>query len=106
MKYPATQFETLLTILKQFAVHFDLNSINPHSLHYMVFQQLSEGQTHNHLYCVEGGTLKRYFQLTEPEKLTAVKFIESDFDFQLYPSGCNDNHVETAMRNALKQLKN
>lgn len=106
MKYPLQQFEVLVNILKQLAVHFDLNSINPNALHYIVFQQLSEGQKHNQLYCIEGGTLKRQFQMTETEQQTAKKLIENDFDFKLYPEGCNDNHVETAVKKAVKLLTN
>lgn len=104
MKYPINQFEVLVNILKQFAVHFDLNSVHPCTLHYMAFQQVSEGQKHNYLFCVSG-TLKKYHSLTEEEKQTAVKFIETDFDFKLYPDGCNDSHIETAVKKALKQMQ-
>lgn len=103
MKYSAVQFEILLQVLKQFAVHFDLTSVHPCTLHYMAFQQLSEGQKHNSLYCVNG-TIKKQHQLTPLEHETATKFIDLDFDFKLYPSGCNDNHIETAVKKAIKQL--
>lgn len=106
MKYPIKQFNILIGLLKQLAVHIDLTSINPSSLHYIVYQQLSEGQTHNHLYCVDGATLKRYHQLTDVEKSTAQKLIqvENRTEFLLYPDGCNDAHIETAVKKALKQL--
>ena len=103
MKYPAEQFEVLLQVLKQFAVHFDLTSVHPCTLHYMAFQQLSEGQNHNSLYCVDG-KIKKQHQLTTLEIETAIKFIDLDFDFKLYPEGCNDNHTETAVKKAIKQL--
>ena len=106
MKYPQQQFNTLIEILKQLAVHIDLRSINPSTLHYIAYQQLCEGQTHNYLYCVEGATLKRYHQLTDVEKQTAQKLIqiEENIEFLLYPKGCNDTHIETAMKKALKSL--
>ena len=103
MKYSLIQFEELVKVLKQFAVHFDIKAINPNALHYMVYQQISEGQKHNALYCVNG-QIKKFHSLTELEKETARKFIESDFDFELYPSGCNDNHIETAVKKAVKSL--
>ena len=103
MKYPAKQFEELVNCLKKFAVYLNLKESNPHTLHYMVYQQYSEGQKHNHLYCTVNG-LKRFFQLNEEEKEDCIKFIVSDYDFQLYPNGCNDNHIETAMRKALKEM--
>ena len=104
MKYPATQFEVLLCVMKQLSVHMKLNNMSLSVIHYIVYQQLSDSQKHNHLYCIEGGILKRGFDLTENEKLTAIKFIENTFDFRLYPEKCNDTNVETAVRKALKQL--
>ena len=105
MKYPVNQFEVLVNILKQFAVHFDINAINVNSLHYKAYQQLSKNQKHNHLYCIEGGALKRLFKMNEDEKKTAVKFIENDFDFELYPNNCNDSHIETAVKKAIKSIQ-
>lgn len=106
MNYPINQFNILTESLKQLSVLIDLKTINPNALHFIVYQQFSEGQKHNQLYCVEGGTLKRYYQLTEQEKETAQKLLkfENDVEFLLYPDKCNDNHVETAVKKALKDL--
>ena len=103
MKYPLNQFEALISILKQFAVHFDIKAVNPSALHFMAYQQINKGQNHCALYCIDG-QLKKFHSLTELEIQTARKFIESDFDFELYPSGCNDSHVETAVKKAVKLL--
>lgn len=104
MKYPKQQFETLVDTLKVLSTHFELSSVHPCSLHYVVYQQASEGQKQNWLYCIEGGQLSRYHALTEEQKQTAIKWLNISPDFALYPEGCNDNHIETAVKNALKLL--
>jgi hypothetical protein len=104
MKYCTEQFEILKNTLKQLSSIYNLKESNLHTLHFIVYQQVcKEGQEHNKLY-VFGDKMKRYGNLTEQEKETFVKFIDIDYDFQLYPIGCNDNHIETAMKKALKEL--
>lgn len=105
MKYPVNQFRTLVEVLKQLSVLMDLTSVHPCALHYIVYQQFSPGQQHNHLWSTVNG-LKRFYQLTEEEKQDARKLIElkPENEFMLYPDGCNDNHVETAVKRALKEL--
>lgn len=103
MKYPQKQYDVLIDCLKQFAPLMNIDVINVHALHYIVYQQFSEGQTHNHLYCTVNG-LKRAYQLTELEKTDSRKLIEIKFDFKLYPDGCNDSHIETAMKRVIKEL--
>lgn len=106
MKYPKNQFETLLRVLKKLAVVIDIRQFNYHTLHYVVFQQFSEGQQHNMLY-QHGATLKRYHQLTDEEKKTAIKWIDTNNEvFELYPGNCNDDHIETAVKAAIKLMFN
>jgi len=104
MKYNKKQFEILLQVLQQFAVLIDLSQSNLHTIHFIIYQQFSEGHKHNWLYCCEGGNLKKYFQMTDEDKKNARKFIEIDFKFELYPDNCNDNNIETAMNKAIKLL--
>lgn len=101
MKYPIEQQKVFERFLNQIAPIYDLEKPNPHTLHYMCYQQHSEGQRHNWLYNTVKG-LKRGHSLKEGEE--AQKFFESDFDFELYPEGCNDNHVETMLKRTYKNL--
>jgi hypothetical protein len=106
MKYPQEQYEVLIETLKQLSLIVDLKTTNPHTLHYIVYQQTcKEGQEHNKLY-VYGKEMKRFGNLTNEEKIFFVPLIQNvNYDFQLYPEGCNDNHIETAMKKALKDLE-
>lgn len=104
MKYPAQQFEILKDALAILTPLYDIKDSNPHTLHYIVYQQLcKEGQGHNHYY-IHGNTVKRQGQLSEDEKKIYIKFMDIDFDFVLYPNGCTDDHISTAMKTAIKQL--
>lgn len=105
MKYPQDQFEALLKVLKQVSVIYDIKESNPLTLHYICYQQAcNEGQEHNKLY-VYGTQMKRYGNLTEEEKQVFVSFIQNvEFDFKLYPDNCNDSHINTAMKKAIKLL--
>lgn len=105
MKYPANQFEILVKCIKILSSYIDVNSINKNSLHYMINQQYNEYQKHNHLIIVDG-ELKRKFSLVDGKMIenNGELLVFPDFNFELYPEGCNDTHVETAMKNALKQV--
>lgn len=105
MKYPIDQYNILIQCLKLFKPLMNIDVVNPSALHYIVFQQFSEGQTNNHLYCTVNG-LKRFYAMSESDKVEARKLIEINFDFKLYPAGCNDTHILTAMRRAIKELTN
>lgn len=105
MKYNALQFINLvecLTILSEF---LDLQQMNPSNLHYLVFQQHSDGQKHNRL-VNNNGTLQRAYILDgdQLKENNGVLLEFPKFDFQLYPQGCNDNHIETAVKKAIKQI--
>lgn len=102
MKYPQQQFEVLTESLKKLAIHVDIKQVNLHTLHYIIYQQYSEGQKHNWLYCLPGGQLIKAHKAASLEG--AEKFFTGNYSFELYPAGCNDNHIETAMKQALKQL--
>lgn len=105
MKYPEKQYNILIEALKKLAVHLDIKAFNPVALYYVVYQQFSESQSHNHLYCVSGGNLKKFHQLTEGEKVEAIKFLDTEGKtLDLYPEGCNDNHIETAVKRAVKEI--
>ena len=103
MKYPKNQYVLLVQYIKEVAKLFDVTSMHPNSLHYLVYQQGSENQTHNHLYSVNG-TVKRYHQLTDDEKGVAIKAFDFSEGLELYPEGCNDTHVETAVKRAIKEI--
>jgi hypothetical protein len=100
MKYPIQQFEVLVSGLHQLAEVVNVQSIHPAQLHYIVYQQGSEGQTHNWLYR-KGTEVRRAHSIEDLsgwEKVVTV----IPADFQLYPEGCNDDHIQTAVKKALK----
>ena len=101
MNYPQQQFNVLTEAIKKFAVHFDVKEINPNTLHYIIFQQFSEGQKHNWLYCFNG-EIKRHHQINDLSNWD--KFFSLDFQFELYPDNCNDKNVEVAVNKAIKIL--
>ena len=103
MKYPTKQYVLLVQYIKEIAKVIDITSMHPTNIHYLIYQQGSENQTHNHLYNV-GGLLKRQHQLTDDERSVAVKAFNFESEFELYPEGCDDTHVETAVKRALKVI--
>ena len=104
MKYPTAQFEELIKGLEKLSKYVDVSEFSPNMLHYTIAQQyMIEGQPHNQIY-FRNGELRKAHSI---EDLTGwEKLIDSKFDFKLYPEGCNDSHIETAMKKALKQVPN
>lgn len=103
MKYPAKQFENLVVILKQLNEYFEIKQMNYSNLHYIAYQQSqsSEGQKHNIIY-VKNSILRKAHAINDlNEWQPIVNKIDS---FELYPEGCNDQHIETAVKNALKLI--
>lgn len=106
MKYNKEQYKILVDALKIFNVHFDIESVHPCSLHYNVSQQFNEYQTHNHLYIDNTNKNVVIRHIISDENISNyTKLVNIDFDFKLYPDGCNDNHIETAMKRAIKEIK-
>lgn len=106
MKYESKQFNVLLNVLKELNNDFNLKEINPNALHFTVYQQLNEGQKHNKLF-IFNNKVVRGNQLTAEEKTNAKSYIKTVCnDFLLYPEGCNDNHIETAVKKAIKLINN
>jgi len=103
MKYPIEQQKVFEHFCKQLHVHIDIKTINAHALHFICFQQFNDGQKHNRLYCTVNG-LKKESNLTEIEKNDCQRLFGGDYDFLLYPYGCNDNHIETMVKKTLKNL--
>jgi len=101
MKYPTKQFEVLVSGLRQLAEVVNVQSIHPVQLHYIVYQQGSEGQTHNWLYR-KGTEVRRAHSIEDLSGWQKVANVPSSF--QLYPDGCNDSHIETAVKRAIKSL--
>ena len=103
MKYPTKQYTLLVQYLKELSKLIDLTTMHPNNIHYLIYQQGSENQTYNHLYSV-GGTIKRQYQLTDDERGVAVKAFNFENGFELYPDGCDDTHIGTAVKRALKVI--
>lgn len=103
MKFPQNQFELLVKFLKELSKYIDVHSMNASALYYTVYTQGNEHNKHNHLYFIDGA-IKKFYTLSEEELINAVKILEVPNTFELYPNGCNDTHIETAIKKALKQL--
>lgn len=104
MKCPKEQFNLLVECLSVMAKYMPVQELNPHQLHYRIAMQFSESHAHNHLFIVNGG-VKIAHSLNDCDKGTAVKLINKlDKKFDLYPEGCNDSHIETAVKQAIKNL--
>jgi hypothetical protein len=101
MKYPAQQFNKLTERMSKLSELFDLNSVHPCSLHWLVFQNSSPAHEHNALY-TDGKTITHGFAVNGREGFTRV--IQPDESFELYPDGCTDGHIETAVKKALAQM--
>ena len=103
MKYPAKQLEILQAGINELAKHFEVQTIHPSTLHACVYYQGSEGHKHNWFYQhVSGQGIARRHSIDNINDWT--KLFEVPSSFELYPDGCNDSHVETAVRYCLKQL--
>lgn len=103
MKYPPKQLEVLQAAINDLSKEIDVVITHPSQLHYLVYQQANEGQSHNWLYIKEDGSdVKRGHLL--PDKTGYRKLINVPSSFELYPYGCNDSHIETAVKYCLKTL--
>lgn len=104
MKYPAAQLQILQDSIATLANHFNVQDIHPATLHSAVYYQSSEGHKHNWLYKhVSGEGISRRHAIEDLNDWN--KLFEVPASFMLYPDGCNDSHVETAVKHCLKQIK-
>jgi len=96
MKYPQEQFkkltEALPVLLNFFGVPNEqakeLTIGQLHEIHFKIYQQKNySGDNNPNVKFIDG---KRLFEI--------------DRDFKLYPEGCNDDNIETAMKTAIKQV--
>jgi len=105
MKYPQSQFELLKNGLAVLRDHFEITTVHPCQLQYLLFQQASEGQRHNALFINEAGNVLKGFAIEDKEGYSPLITFLNESNFPLYPEGCNDSHVETAVKAALKVIK-
>lgn len=104
MKYPKEQFELLVKTIEALAGAFGketVSTINESALHFQCYQQHGEGQDHNRIVKTTDG-LKRKHRLNEGEEWEHI--ITPNSNFELYPKGCNDSHIITAVKAALKEI--
>ena len=94
MKYPQTQYNELKNALLLFKKRYEIDKETATNkadyLHYKIYQQKTYQDNNANLIKNEDGS--RLFELNE--------------DFSLYPDGCNDMHVKTAIKNALNEIFN
>ena len=104
MKYPEKQYNKALTVLKALAPHFDnIKEVHPSNIHFLIYQQLSEGQRHNAFVVDKDNNIYRK-HFADSTGIESKFLFDVDNSFELYPAGTHDNHIETAMKKALKAL--
>ena len=101
MKYPKEQFNKLVNSLSTLRSFCNLKDINPARLHYIVYQQHSSGQRHNALVMTQG-TVTRAHSIGDDY---THRILPIDDSFELYPDGCDDRHIITAINKAIKELE-
>lgn len=94
MKYPQTQFNELKNALIVFKNLYKIDkataTANANRLHFKIYQQ--KNFTTDNLNVIKNETGERLFEINEA--------------FKLYPDGCNDTHVNTALKNAINEIFN
>lgn len=102
MKYPEKQYKILVESIRELAsLDLAVEDMHPSNVHYLVYKQYAEGQDNNSLYRNQEGLVrpKHMFGKGEViEKVFKPKY------FELYPDGCDDSHVATAVRKAVKEV--
>jgi len=92
MKYPQPQYNELKSALIVFKERYKIDketaTANASRLHFKIYQQKSYQDTNANVIKSEDGA--RLFELNE--------------SFKLYPEGCNESHIDTAMKNAIKEI--
>jgi hypothetical protein len=103
LNYPKKNYYQLMVVLKQLTQHLDLEKINPTQIHYLAHQQTSENQPHNWIYkSKKTGNLVKRHSINDFNNFD--KIVNVDFKLELYPYKCNDTHIETATKRAIKEL--
>jgi hypothetical protein len=92
MKYPQPQFDELKSALIVFKDRYQIDkataTANSNRLHFKIYQQKNFAT--DNLNVIKDETGKRLFEINEA--------------FKLYPDGCNDTHVNTALKNAINEI--
>lgn len=103
MKYPKKQFDVLVSTLKALDAHIDnLREVNLTYLHFEVSHQHKEGFEHNRLVLTSSGLMRQYSAIDMGIEFEPI--VEPNPDFKSYPDGCDDSHVLTAMKRAIKLI--
>jgi hypothetical protein len=90
MKYPQSQFEELVrdlpVLLERYSITDKETALtHAHTLHHKLFEQKTYSDD-NLNFLKEG------------------RIIPKSEGFKLYPEGCNDSHVDTALKAAINQI--
>jgi len=92
MKYPQPQFDELKSALIVFKDRYQIDkttaTANANRLYFKIYQQKNFAT--DNLNVIKDETGKRLFEINEA--------------FKLYPDGCNDTHVNTALKNAINEI--
>ncbi len=97
MKYPENQFNKLIKVLPLILAHYKLTAGDISTNDASILNTLHFKCFCNQNYTDDNGNVI---------KIDGKRLLPLDENFLLYPTGCNDNHIETAMKRAIKQLQN
>lgn len=105
MKYPKDQFSHLVKGIQILKEHFEnVDELNTSYLYSLLDTNFKpEGKEHNTLvYCVDAlpQITRKHAMLKGKQYTPLIKPVEG---WETYPNGCNDTHIQTAVRKALKQ---
>lgn len=100
MKYPAKQFEVIVSTLKALSEVFELDNVHPSSLYSLVCSQHNKGQQHNRIVVTCDGVYMNQ-HIADSRGVDYTPIVEPFDNFETYPSGCNDSHIQTAVKKAL-----
>ena len=102
MKYPQKQYEILVESIRELiSLGIAVEDMHPSNVHYLVAKQYSAGNDHNSLYRNQEGLVRPKHMFSKDE---VIEKVFKPKRFELYPEGCDDSHVATAVRKAVKEV--
>lgn len=116
MKYPQQQFEALAFAIQELNKYINVKDMQPNQLHTLIYCNKNIGQRHNKtLINPNTKELAKEWQFDKeicedlgkklkPNRELFIEILNEDNSFLNYPEGCNDNHIETAVKKIQKTL--
>lgn len=117
MKYPKNQFLKLEAYIKEVNKYVPVKNMHPNQLNSIIYANVNEHLRHNSILVnkKDNTKLAKQYNFNKeiceeldkpyyPNQNDFKNILEIDNSFVLYPIGCNDNHVYTAVKKIQKSL--